>query len=155
MLSLRRFTALAESYGADLGRWPAGTSEAAQALLEISPEARRILSRSRLLDEAIDAARRHESAALWQRGELDAAMSRLRAGVARRIERPATQSELARGRPEFVDIFWARLGLLGFAASGGCAVTVGLLIGALSVAEPAPANLLAVFQATPIHIFTG
>ncbi len=88
MLSLKRFASLANSYGADLERWPAATHADVRELLDASPEARAIFGAARAEDHAIGAARRREEGALWHPGDQDAALARLRSGVAARITAP-------------------------------------------------------------------
>ena len=81
MLTLRRFRTMADSYGADLLRWPDGARAEAQALLKASPAARALLDEARTLDDAIEAAGASEDAVLWEPDGQDAAMARLRSGV--------------------------------------------------------------------------
>ncbi|HVY17841.1 MAG TPA: hypothetical protein VHB27_21660 [Rhodopila sp.] len=156
MLSLKRFTSLANSYGADPARWPAETRADAQALIAASAEARAVLSAARAEDVMIGAARRREEAMLWRPGEQDAALARLRSGVADRIAAsPSPRPGQARhgwGMVSDGSLLRMQLGWFGLAASGGFAVAAGLLIGSLFSAAPNPTDLLAVFQATPIHI---
>jgi len=144
MLTLRRFTRMADIYGADLRRWPAHVRADAQALLTVSPEARAILGDAQVLDEAIDAARAREHATLFRPGDSDAALARVRAGVAARIA-----ASVAR-RPSWV-LPW-QLWWLGMAAGSGLAVAVGLLLGTTVGSEPAPDNFLAMLQPAPIHM---
>ncbi len=142
MLSLKRFKTLAESYGGELGRWPEAFRADAEMLLNTSPEACRFLGEARSLDDAISAASSHEAATLWLPGEENAALARLRSGIAARL--PA---QLPAGRAWPREIGWmlfgnvARLGM-----AGGCAVAVvaGLLIGSMD--QPAPANVLTMLQ---------
>ncbi|MBV8096167.1 MAG: hypothetical protein JOY71_16075 [Acetobacteraceae bacterium] len=157
MLTLRRFMALADSFGADLQRWPAESQKEARALLESSADARAVLAQARRLDEAIGAAHRLEEAALWLPGEPDAALARLRSGVAARIA-PATP-----GRPRSVrgQLGWAfsggsglLAGPLGWATASGFAIAAGLLIGSLSGTPPASDGLLTLFQ-TGMQFFAG
>jgi hypothetical protein len=160
MLTLRRFTVLAESFGADLQRWPAETQGDAQALLAASAEARAVLDEARQLDEAIVAARRLEEAALWQPGEMDAALARLQSGVAGRIAPGMPRRRSVRERFGWAfsgggSVLGAPVGWIGFAASGAVAVAAGLLIGSLSAAAPAPGDILAVFQAATIPFLAG
>ena len=156
MLSLKRFASLANSYGADLERWPAATHADVRELLDASPEARAIFGAARAEDHAIGAARRREEGALWHPGDQDAALARLRSGVAARIAAPPVTRP---GRvwsgwslPPVRDWILPHLGSLGLATSGGVALMAGLLIGSLSGPAPAPTSVLATFQATPLHI---
>jgi hypothetical protein len=151
MLTLRRFRAMADSYGADLRRWPEEVREEARALLNASPEARALLGAAQALDDVIEGASRHETAARRERGGPDAALARLRSRVAARI---AASADLRSG--------WAlpqapgaapsrRLRWAGIAAGSGLAIVAGLLIGALSAPAPASDTLLPMLQPAPIH----
>jgi hypothetical protein len=155
MLSLKRFASLASSYGADLERWPAERHADARELLAASPEVQAIFAAVRAEDRAIGAARRREEGALWHPGEQDAALARLRSGVAARIASPPAirSGHVWSGwLPPVRNWVLPHLGSLGFATSGGVALMAGLLIGSLSGAAPAPTSVLAAFQATPLHI---
>jgi hypothetical protein len=152
MLTLRRFRAMAESYGADLQRWPDALRSEAQALARGSAEARAVLDEARALDEAVAAAgAREDTALLWQPGAQDAALARLRSGVAGRIgHRPADRHfgwRLAiagwRGAPE---LRW-----IGLATGGGAAILAGLLIGAMYASPPASDSTLATLLPGPLH----
>ena len=137
MMTLRRFRALAQSYGAELHRWPREERGAAQALLESSEEARALLAQERSLDAAISAASPRGAQAQ------DAALARLRSGVAARIATEDIRAQqpgglfswLLRGGQDFVSLRRRRLGL---ATSGALAIVAGLLIGAMY--GPAPAS---------------
>src|SRR5580692_7935829 len=85
MLTLSRFTALVDSYGAELNRWPEAVRAEAQALAESSPQARALLAAARVLDATIATARASHDASLWPPGDQAAALARLRSGVAARI----------------------------------------------------------------------
>lgn len=154
MLSLRRFTSLARSYGGDLERWPEETRDSAGALLEISADARAMLEAAAKEDIAIGAARRREEAALWHPGEQDAALARLRSGVAGRIaDQPRAGS--ARRWPTGALLLAGsstHLGWLGLVTSSGFALAAGFLVGSLSAGPPASVNILAAFQTAPIQI---
>ena len=101
MLTLRRFRTMADSYGADLLRWPDGARAEAQALLKASPAARALLDEARTLDDAIEAAGASEDAVLWEPDGQDAALARLRSGVEARIVASAER------RPTFRRTGWA------------------------------------------------
>ena len=90
MSSLRRLRKLLDSYGAQVRHWPPEERAALQALLEASSEAQRLLNDARQLDEALQAARRHESSRLWPAGGEQAALHRVRARVLARGPVPAT-----------------------------------------------------------------
>ena len=155
MMTLRRFRALAGSFGADLQRWPEQERDAARALLRASPEAYALREGAHVLDAAITAASMQEQVVSWrQPGEQDAAMARLRAGVAARLSVPAVhrpRRQLA-WRPATWEPWVGRAGVLGLTASGVLAVVAGLLIGAMYAAEPAPDTLMSMLQPAPIHL---
>jgi hypothetical protein len=143
MMTLRRFSALAASYGADLRRWPGTERGRAETLLASSSEARAALEEARRLDHRIAAAR----------GPLpdgqDAALARLRAGVAARIAAPRPRPSIA----SWLGLAWwawqpQRAGIV----AGGIAIIAGLAIGALFPAEPEGEGLMAVLQPVPIHM---
>lgn len=52
-----RFVDLADTYGADLRRWPEGEREAGRALLTARPELNAVLQDAAALDDALDAFR--------------------------------------------------------------------------------------------------
>ena len=140
MLTLGRFRSMTESYGADLDRWPEQARADARALLSVSAEARAMLKEVRVLDDLIETTHAREDGLLWQPGEQDAALERLRAGVAARIAalpvRPrATDRLRAWFRGEAAPI---RLRWLGLATGGVCAIICGLLIGGRY--EPVPTS---------------
>ena len=123
MLTLGRFRSMTESYGADLARWPQEARADARALLSVSAEARALLEEARALDELIGTTQQREDGLLWQPGEQEAALGRVRAGVAARIATEAPRREFR----------WRWVGLV---AGGACAVIVGLMVGGQY--EPAP-----------------
>ncbi len=55
-MTLERFKALIEAYGADAKRWPEAEREAAQAFAESSAEAHRLLAGARAIDRFLDGA---------------------------------------------------------------------------------------------------
>jgi hypothetical protein len=157
MLTLRRFRAMARSYGADLQRWPEAERGAAQALLNASPQARELVNEELMLDEALEAASAREDAARWPPGELNAALARLRSAVVARIgssigRRPANGrfgSLLAGGGQWAFSLYlrWA-----GIATCSVFAITAGLLIGATYVSSPASDTVLMMLQPVPIQL---
>ena len=158
MMTLRRFRALTQSYGAELQRWPQDERGAAEELLRNSGAARALLEQERTLDEAIAAASTHEHSQRWPQGAADAALARLRSGVANRIAaeqarvRPRTLfGWLSGGDQEIVALRRRRLGL---ATSGALAIVAGLLIGGLYGPAPAPAGgvLTALLQPATLEI---
>jgi hypothetical protein len=140
MMTLRRFRALTQSYGAELQRWPQEERDAARELLESSGEAQALLAQERSLDAAISAAS--------SRGvqPQEAALARLRSGVAARIVAEDIRAQqrggffgwLLGGGRELDSLRRRRLGL---ATSGALAIVAGLLIGAMYGPAPAPAHV--------------
>ncbi|HRJ61864.1 MAG TPA: hypothetical protein PKZ99_11870 [Azospirillaceae bacterium] len=55
-MNIERFQYLAEAFGGDLSRWPAGEQKAAAALLRASPAARRALDEALALDALLNKA---------------------------------------------------------------------------------------------------
>lgn len=147
MMTLRRFKALTQSYGAQLQRWPQEERGAAQELLRSSPEAHALLEQERSLDEAIAAASAQQDSKRWLPGEQDAALARLRSGVATRIAAQEAQAKsgksgggllgwLLGGEPDLASLRRRRLGLV---TSGALAILAGLLVGGTYGPAPAPA----------------
>ncbi len=67
-MSLERFAALADAFGADMRRWPATDRAAAQDLAQMSPSARACLAEADALDAVLDQSRvTAPSAELYQR----------------------------------------------------------------------------------------
>lgn len=123
MMTLERFRALTQSYGAELQRWPQEERGAAQELLRCSEEARALVEEERTLDEAIAAATAYQDAEGRPHGTHDAALARLRSGVNARV---ATREARASSRMQH----------LGLATSGAFAVIAGLLIGGMYTPAP-------------------
>ncbi|WP_342627938.1 hypothetical protein AAC691_17985 [Nguyenibacter vanlangensis] len=93
MMNPERFSVLAETYGAVLARWPESERQDAQALLKMSATARGILAAQRDVDDLIARAFEEEASLFAQRAaheDPEAAVTRLRAGVAGRIAAEAT-----------------------------------------------------------------
>lgn len=156
MMTLRRFRALADSYGADLQRWPEPLRAPARELLATSAQAQGIMARARELDQAIAAAGAARDARIRGGSRADAALHRLRAGVAMRIRRPvdsgvATSEEfgspLARHRPH-------RARWVGLATAAGLAVLAGLALGIFYSPSAPPQDLTALLQAAPLQLLT-
>jgi hypothetical protein len=145
MLTLGRFRSMTESYGADLDRWPEQARADARALLSVSAEARTMLEGVRALDDLIETTHVQEDGLLWQPGEQDAALVRLRAGVAARIAALPARPPRATDRMRA----WlrggaapARLRWLGLATGGACAIICGLLIGGRYESAPTSPGVL-------------
>ena len=151
MMSLKRFRAMADSYGADLRRWPAERRTEAQALLDGSAQARAILDEARALDQAIEAAGRYEADRLGIAGEEDAALARLRAVVRARLAAPASPRRPAALGAWLQDAMVGQRSWFGMAA-GGIAVIAGLMIGSMDLTPPAQDNLLSMLEPAPIAV---
>lgn len=153
MMTLRRFRMLAGSYGGDLQRWPARLRPKAAALLEMSTEARAIITQAHQLDEAIMAAGAAHRAQLWAGESPDAAQLRLRNSVYSRIAitLPAAHEARAptRRRSPTGLVRW-----IGFASAASAAILVGLTLGIL-YSPPAPhQEFLALLQPAPLQLLT-
>jgi hypothetical protein len=156
MLPLGRFKALARSYGAKLERWPEELRAEAQALVESSPEARTALAAERRLDDAMGAVSTRAEAMRSTPHEQEAALARLRAGVAARIDAAARRRDGNRFRDWLarrIDGMPLRhLRSAGLAAAGGFAVMAGLAIGGMYMPAPPADSGLTMFDPAPIHI---
>lgn len=157
MITLKRFRMFIDSHGGDLRRWPEAERDAAREFLDHSCEARALLAHAQSLDQAITAAAAHEDARLWPAGEQDAALARLRLGVAARI---AQKTSAHRQTPaDFMPGWLAVLPLrgLGMATGGGFVAAVGLVIGLTYAAAPASGTdtVLAMLQPAPLPVLAG
>ncbi|HEY3695577.1 hypothetical protein [Phenylobacterium sp.] len=111
-LSRARFEALAEAYGGDVARWPAGVREDAAAVMAGDPAfARGVLAQASLLDAVLDD---------WTPPPV---RHGLREAILAAAPRPRARSRLA--------VWGARLGL-GAALAGACAsgVAAGVMLSA-------------------------
>lgn len=137
MLTLKRFAALAASYGANIDRWPEDLRDEADAFLAESPEARALLAQAGLLDRVLA----DGDEASWQ----DAALVRLRLGVEARI---ATAAVTAHRQPRLFDLRW-----LGLATGSGLVLAAGLTAGVMiTPAASSPDIVQMMFQPAPIDI---
>lgn len=140
MLTFERFEALAQSYGANLQRWPEEVRTEAQWLLVVSSQARRVLAEAQRLDDRIMApAIRREPTP----HEQVAALARLRSGVAARLAASVSPPRVQR-----TDAGWG-----GFATAATVAVVLGVLIGTTHSHALPPTNMLAILQPAPMQIF--
>jgi hypothetical protein len=152
MMTMKRFRALADSYGADLQRWPEQMRPQARALLDSSAEAQDIVARARRVDEAIAAAGAERSGRLWSGDRPEAALVRLRNNVAARI-RPAAATPAARGiRARTPRGARHRMGWLGLATAASVAIVAGIALGALYLPSTSQQDLLALLQPSPIQL---
>jgi len=159
MLTLGRFKALAASYGGDLERWPERFRREAATLTASSVAARRILEAERELDAAIAGADRSASTAGLQ---AEAALTRLRSGVAARIApaRAGAGGSVRHGwraaaRPPIglsqgLTLCAPDLRAIGLVGAASIAVAAGLAIGATSKPPPGPNAVLSLLQTTPL-----
>lgn len=160
MMPLSRFAALADSYGGDIGRWPEIFRDEAKALAAASAQARARLAEAARLDAALMAGSRRDLETLLPPGAEDAAVARLRRGVAGRIAAPspapaprlawlAQLADRLPALPRLTDL----ANLAGLATAGGVVVMAGLLVGALTVAQPDGDALVSLMQPTPLAVF--
>lgn len=157
MMTLRRFRVLADSYGADLQRWPERLRGQALAVLESSAEARSAMARARELDEAIAAAGAARDAQVWAGESPDRALHRLQSHVSTRTRnavfgasRAARVTELraaGSGPPQ-------RAGWFGLATAAGLAILAGLALGILYSPSAPPQDLTALLQPAPLQLLT-
>jgi len=145
------------SYGADLQRWPDEVRGEAQALLNVSPQARALLDEARTLADAIAAASAREDAAHWRLGEQAAALARVRSGVEARIASSTGRRRASRrsGWAPAGEGHWApslHLRWVGMATGSGFAIMAGLLIGSMYNSAAGPDTVLTMLQPAPIHI---
>lgn len=157
MMTLRRFRTLADSYGADLQRWPESLRGQARALLDSSADAQAVMTRARELDEALAAAAAARDGRLWKGESADAAVHRLRQSVSTRLRRPRPGGApvfagndahaAARYRPRHV-------GWVGYATAAGIAVVAGLTLGILYSPTAQQPDLTALLQPAPLQLLT-
>jgi len=156
MMTLRRFRTLADSYGADLQRWPERQRGQALALLESSAEARSVIARARELDEAIAAASAARDAQVWAGETAGRALRRLQSRVSARTGGRSGAAGAARveqlraarrGSPR-------RAGWFGLATAAGLAVLAGLALGILYSPSSPPQDLTALLQPAPLQLLT-
>lgn len=156
MITLRRFRAMIDSYGAHFHLWPKKGRSEIPYLLAKSADARAKLEEGQQLDEVIASASAHEDAMLWPPGEQDAALARLRQGVAARIVQQQTIGGKQKAGDDADWLAYFRFRWLGMAVGGGFAVTAGLVIGLTvatgSVPAPETDTVLAMLQSAPISV---
>ncbi|BAH74558.1 hypothetical protein [Solidesulfovibrio magneticus] len=154
MMPLSRFAALADSYGGDIGRWPEDVQNEAKALAAASAQARARLTEAARLDTALLAGARRDLETLLAPGAQNAAVERLRRGVAGRIAAPSlAPAPRAAWRSWLADQLPTLPRLAGLATAGGVVVMAGLLVGALTVAQPDGDTLVSLMQPTPLAVF--
>ncbi|EKO40561.1 MAG: hypothetical protein B193_0716 [Solidesulfovibrio magneticus str. Maddingley MBC34] len=154
MMPLSRFAALADSYGGDISRWPEIFRDEARALVAVSAQARTRLAEAARLDAALMAGSRRDLETLLPPAAEDAAVERLRRGVAGRIAGPSlSPAPRAAWRSWLADRLPTLPRLAGLATAGGAVVMAGLLVGALTVAQPDGDALVSLMQPTPLAVF--
>lgn len=154
MLTLERFRALAESYGGTIARWPEATRADADALLQESAEACAALEEARRLDGMLVAIRVAHDGTVFPRAAQDAALRRLRLGVAARIAVPEAEGRDA-ARMENPLLVWLRRAVqlehssARMATACACCVAAGVLLGAMY--SPGVDTVLTMLQPEPIY----
>jgi hypothetical protein len=148
---------LADSYGADLQRWPERSRRQALVLLDASSEAQAIIVQARELDEAIASAGAARDARLRGGEGAGAALFRLHEKVSARTRRAASAgaivgdgfnaSAASRYRPQ-------RVGWVGFATAAGLAVVAGLALGIFFSPAAPQQDLTALLQPAPLQGLT-
>lgn len=156
MMTLKRFRKLADSYGADLRRWPERLRPQANALLESSAQAREIVARARELDEAITAAASARSENLWSGDRPDAALVRLRNDVATRIGPAVPATAIVAGgiAGRVAHDASRRPGWIGLATAASVAIIAGVVLGILHSQTAPRQDLLVLLQPSPIQLLT-
>lgn len=149
-MTMRRFRTLANSYGADLERWPEDEREPAQTLLAASEKARALVGSERSRDAVFASLARTVSDPA-DLGNDGAALVRLRTGVQSRLaaarplgERPPGDVQI---RARQIGAFRLRRTVFGILA--GSVAVAGLLTGMLTPPIPTDAGFAILLQAAP------
>lgn len=153
-MTLKRFRKLADSYGADLRRWPERLRPGSRALLESSAEARDIIARARELDEAIVAAAGARSESLRSDDHPEAALVRLRNSVAARIGPAATAEADPAGEVSMRTARSApgRMRWISLATAASVAIVAGVALGIVYTPAATHQDLLTLLQPAPIQL---
>jgi len=156
MMTLKRFRKLADSYGADLRRWPERLRPEARRLVESSAQAREIIGRAGELDDAIIAAGAARSDSVWSGDGPEDALPRLRNGVAARIRSAAPATAIAAGG---IPIRTARnaprrVGWISLATAASVAILAGLVLGIRYSPAAPQQDLLALLQPAPVQLLS-
>lgn len=164
MASLKRFKQLLDSYGAKIERWPERERQPMQALLDDSPEARRLYEDARQFDAALEAACLQSDSHLWRRQDPSGAVARLRARVSAGIEQRASRHATPRpadpgSRARRWLVSWLPVGFgyadalraSSMAWSSAAVIFVGLWIGWQQATPMAPSDLFTILQSALIH----
>jgi hypothetical protein len=152
MLTLKKFKATLEIYGADLTRWPQTLRSNAYSLLTLSSEARASFDEARAFDDAIESARIHDRS--FDLEESNAALTRLRYRVQARIASDDTRLSIYKRFTAWLRSGNAQLSLsgAGMIAAVGVTVITGLVIGATYKTVPFNSSLFSMLQPPPIRI---
>lgn len=154
MMTLERFRTLADSYGADLRRWPERLRPQVLTLLESSAAARDVIAQAGALDQAIRAAESARSESLWSGDRPDAALVRLRNSVAARITAPAAAGAIAAAKLPRNTAHRApgRMRWISLATAASVAILAGMMLGVLYSPVASQQDLLALLQPVPIQL---
>jgi len=160
MLTIAQLQSLLDTYGADAARWPPEQRVAALELLAGSSQARALHAEARRLDEALGTASARADRQLWpSAGAQQAALARLRAGVAGRISQappPQTHPGVLERLASFLQMGGGagKAGWLAITAAGCVAIFAGFLIGAWYGAPAAGPDdtLLYALQPMPLQL---
>ncbi len=154
-MRMRRFRALLASYGAEPALWPDAERVAAQALLAVSAEARALAETERGLDLALHAAAARTTARVPPSESEDAALARLRSGIAARVTPLAAMPP---PRRMHLPLRLAGGGAvlsgrhLAFGALAGVSMLAGLSIGTLDAVPSAGGpGIVGLLQAAPVE----
>jgi hypothetical protein len=150
MMTLKRFRTLADSYGADLQRWPERLRPQARRLLESSAAAQEVMARAGELDEAIRVAGVARSESVWSGDRPEAALIRLRNGVGTRIAAATNTAQELQGRAARSGPGRARW--VGLATAASVAILAGVVLGIVYSPTTSHQDLLAVLQPGPIQL---
>ncbi len=152
MMRIKRFRALADSYGADLQRWPEQVRREARALLDSSAEAQEIVAEARRLDEAMAAASAARTERLWSADHPEAALVRLRNTVAARIDPARAAAAQTETHVDNLRRTPRRAGWFGLATAATIAVVAGMALGVLYSPTASQQDLLVLLQPSPIQL---
>lgn len=104
-MNIERFQYLAEAFGGDLSRWPAGEQKAAAALLRATPAARRAVKEALALDALLNKATQDDD---------DARVDRMATAIAARLpDRASTPSPPKLFAPRWIAGFLCVMALAG------------------------------------------
>jgi hypothetical protein len=153
-MTLERFRTLANSYGAELRRWPAEERGQAETLLRSSEAARAILNGARTGDDLLGIAPAGNEPAASPADET--AVERLRVGIWARIEASATRSSEAPTRAFARWLSWPQFRWATLAVASVIAIAAGIWIGKYHESEqPASDIVVTLLQPGPLPWLTN